>query len=126
MDNIIGAYKIMYIKDVDNNINQYVIRIDKNRIDRAYKASPSKEKTVWNMDTRKMVLKTVTWEMWNDKNIRAFMKFPEDVINDLSIIEETNEMDWNAETKFNNVSQAQENAQVNVATGEVINMKFDE
>ena len=126
MDNIIGAYKIMYIIDVDNNINQYVIRIDKNRIDRAYKASPSKEKTVWNMDTRKMVLKTVTWEMWNDKNIRAFMKFPEDVINDLSIIEETNEMDWNAETKFNNVSQAQENAQVNVATGEVINMKFDE
>lgn len=126
LDNIIGAYKIMYIKDVDGKINQYVIKVDKNRIDRAYKASPSKEKTVWNMDTRKMVLKTVTWEMWNDKNIRAFMKFPEDVMEDLSVLEDTNEMDWNAETKFNNVNQAQENVQVNVATGEIINMDFED
>lgn len=126
LDNITGAYKIMYIKDVDGKINQYVIKVDKNRIDRAYKASPSKEKTVWNMDTRKMVLKTVTWEMWNDKNIRAFMKFPEDVMEDLSVLEDTSEMDWNAETKFNNVNQAQENVQVNVATGEIINMDFED
>lgn len=126
LDNIIGAYKIMYIKDVDGVINQYVIKIDKNRIDRAYKASPSREKTVWNLDSRKMILKTCTWEMWNDKNIRAFMKFPEDIMEDLSVLDDTNEMNWNAETKFNNVSQAQENAQVNVATGEVLEMKFED
>lgn len=126
LDNIVGAYKIMYIKDVDGVINQYVIKIDKNRIDRAYKASPSREKTVWNLDTRKMTLKTVTWEMWNDKNIRAFMKFPEDVVNDLSVLDDTNEMDWNAETKFNNVNQAQESTQVNVATGEIIDMVFED
>lgn len=126
IDNIIGAYKIMYIRDVDNNINQYVIKIDKNRIDRAYKASPSREKAVWNADTRKMILKTCTWEMWNDKNIRAFMKFPEDIVNDLSIIDETNEMDWSAETKFNNVNQAQENAQINVGNGASISMEFND
>lgn len=126
LDNIVGAYKIMYIKDVDGVINQYVIKIDKNRIDRAYKASPSREKTVWNLDTRKMTLKTVTWEMWNDKNIRAFMKFPEDVVNDLSVLDDTNEMDWNAETKFNNVNQVQESTQVNVATGEIIDMVFED
>lgn len=126
MENIIGAYKIMYIKDIDGTINQYVIKIDKNRIDRAFKASPSKEKTVWHLDTRKMILKTCTWEMWNDKNIRAFMKFPEDIVTDLSILDDTNEMDWDAETKFKNVNQAQENAQVNVATGEIVNMTYDE
>ena len=126
LNNIIGAYKIMYVKDDSGQINQYVIRIDKNRLDRAYNASPSKEKTVWKQDSRKMALKTVTWEMWNDKNVRAFMKFPDDIIQDLSIIEDTNEMDWNAETKYNNVNQAQENVQTNVATGEVIDMTYDE
>lgn len=126
LNNIIGAYKIMYVKDDCGQINQYVIRIDKNRLDRAYNASPSKEKTVWKQDSRKMALKTVTWEMWNDKNVRAFMKFPDDIIQDLSIIEDTNEMDWNAETKYNNVNQAQENVQTNVATGEVIDMTYDE
>lgn len=126
LDNITGAYKIMYVKDHAGTINQYVVRIDKNRIIRAYNASASKEKTVWKQDTRKMVLKTVTWEMWNDKNIRAFMKFPDDIIQDLSIIEDTNEMDWNAETKFNNVSQAQENAQIHVATDDIIDMKYDD
>lgn len=126
LDNIIGAYKIMYIKDVDNNINQYAVKIDKNRINRAYNASPSREKTVWKLDSAKMVKKTCTWEMWNDKNIRAFMNFPDSIINDLSIIDENNEMDWNAETKFNSVDKAQENVQMNVANGEVINASFDD
>lgn len=126
LDNITGAYKIMYVKDHRGEINQYVIRIDKNRIMRAYNASASKEKTVWKQDTRKMILKTVTWEMWNDKNVRAFMKFPDDIIQDLSVIEDTNEMDWNAETKFSNVNQAQENVQVNVASEDVIDMKYED
>lgn len=126
LDNIIGAYKIMYVKDSLNNIVPYTIKIDRNRIERAYKASPSREKAVWNVDSRKMVLKTVTWEMWNDKNIRAFMKFPEDITNDLSIIEETNEMDWSAETKFNSVNQAQDSVQKNVGSGETINMEFED
>lgn len=125
LDNIIGAYKIAYVQE-GKNIVQYVIRIDKNRITRAYNASPSREKTVWNLDSKKMVLKTVTWEMWNDKNIRAFMVFPEDIAQDLSILEESQEMDWNAETKFQRVEQAQEQVQVDVATGEVVEMSYDE
>lgn len=125
LDNIIGAYKIAYVRD-GNNLIQVYVEIDKNRIDRAYKASPSKEKTVWNLDSVKMVKKTATWEFYNSELIRPFMIFPEDIVKDLSVLEETSEMDWNAETKFNNVSQAQENVQVNVATGEVINMEFED
>ena len=125
LDNIVGAYKIAYVRE-GKNLIQYFVEIDKNRIDRAYKASPSKEKTVWNLDSVKMVKKTATWEFYNNENIRPFMIFPEDIINDLSVIEETSEMDWNAETKFNNVNQAQENVQVNVATGEVFNMNFED
>ena len=54
------------------------------------------------------------------------MKFPDDIIQDLSVIEDTNEMDWNAETKFSNVNQAQENVQVNVASEDVIDMKYED
>lgn len=125
LDNIIGAYKIAYVR-VGNDLIQMFVEIDKNRIDRAYKSSPSKEKTVWNLDSVKMVKKTVTWEMYNSENIRPFMVFPEDIINDLNVLDETNEMDWNAETKFNNVKQVQDNVQVNVATGEVINMSYED
>ena len=125
LDNIIGAYKIAYVRDGANLI-QMVVEIDRNRIDRAYKASPSREKTVWNMDSVKMVKKTATWEFYNSELIRPFMIFPEDIVNDLSVINESSEMEWNAETKFNNVNQAQENVQVNVATGEVINMEYNE
>lgn len=125
LENITGAYKIAYIQD-GGKIIQMVTTIDRNRIDRAYKASPSREKTVWNQDTRKMVLKTVTWEMWNDKNVRAFMVFPEDIVSDLHVLEESQEMDWSKETQFKSVNQAQENVQVNVATGEIIEMEYED
>ena len=123
LDNIIGAYKIAYVKE-GNNIVQYVVRIDRNRIDRAYRASPSREKTVWNLDSAKMVKKTCTWEMWNDKNIRAFMIFPEEIVNDLSVLDESQEMDWAKETQHKTVEEAQENVEVNVATGEVIDVEY--
>lgn len=125
LDNIIGAYKIAYVIE-NNELVQYVVKIDKNRINRAYKASPSREKTVWNEDTRKMVLKTVTWEMWNDKNIRAFMVFPESIKRDISVLEESQEMEWNKETQFKNVSQAQENVEEKVATDDIIEMDYVE
>ena len=124
LENIIGAYKIAYVLE-NNSIVQYVVRIDKNRIMRAYKASPSREKTVWHNDTVKMVKKTCTWEMWNDKNIRAFMVFPEEIIKDLGILEESQEMEWNAETKYNNVEQAKENIEENVANGEEVSMDYE-
>lgn len=125
IDNIIGAYKIAYVQE-DDKLVQYVVRIDKNRINRARNASASKEKNVWKNDTRKMVLKTVTWEMWNNSNIRAFMIFPEEIVNDLSVIEETSEMDFNKETAFKNVEKQQENVDENVATGEVIEVTYED
>lgn len=123
LENVIGAYKIAYILEGENVV-PYVVRIDKNRIERAYKASPSKEKTVWQLDSRKMVLKTVAWEMWNDKNIRAFMVFPEDVVGNLSILEESQEMDWNAETKFQKVEEVQTNVKKEIATENYEELEF--
>ena len=125
LDNIIGAYKILYFKD-GNSINQYVVRIDKNRITRAMNASSSREKTVWKLDSVKMTKKTVTWEMWNDSNVRAFMNFPEELQGDLSVMEETSDMDWGAETKHKSVNHAQEDVQVNAGMGEEIKMHYEE
>lgn len=123
LENIIGAYKIAYVLE-GKNIVQYVVKIDQNRIKRAYNASPSKEKTVWNLDSKKMVLKTVTWEMWNDKNIRAFMIFPEDIVQNISVLEETEQMDWNAETKYQKVEEAQEDVKKAIATEEYEELDF--
>ena len=90
-------------------------------------ASASEKKEVWNTDARKMVLKTVTWEMYNDKNIRPFLVFPEEIANDMSIVEENEEMNWNNdEKKYDNVKQAQNDVKENVASGEVIDMTYED
>lgn len=117
LENIIGAYKIAYVQEGDKLV-QYYVEIDKNRIERAMNASSSREKTVWKNDTRKMVLKTVTHEMWNSELIRPFMNFPEDIIEDMTILEETEEMDWNKETKYSNVNDANEEVKTKVASSD--------
>lgn len=117
LENIIGAFKVAYIQNGDK-IEQLVVEIDKNRILRGMNASASREKTVWNNDTQKMVLKTVTWEMWNNPNVRTFMKFPNDVVNDISVVEESEEMDWNKETKRKNVIDVQGDVINEVASGD--------
>ena len=89
------------------------------------RASSSREKTVWNNDTRKMVLKTVTHEMWNSELIRPFMNFPDDIMEDISVLEETEEMDWNKETKFDNVEEVQEEVNQKVASEDIIDVTFD-
>ena len=124
LDNITGAYKIAYVQEGDKLV-QYYIEIDKNRIERAMRASSSREKTVWNNDTRKMVLKTVTHEMWNSELIRPFMNFPDDIMEDISVLEETEEMDWNKETKFDNVEEVQEEVNQKVASEDIIDVTFD-
>ena len=125
LDNIRGAYKIAYVQEGDKLV-QYYVEIDKNRIERAMKASASREKTVWNNDTRKMVLKTVTHEMWNSELIRPFMNFPEDILEDISVLEESEEMDWNKETKYDNVGQVQNNVNSKVASDDIIDVSYDE
>ena len=89
------------------------------------RASSSREITVWNNDTRKMVLKTVTHEMWNSELIRPFMNFPDDIMEDISVLEETEEMDWNKETKFDNVEEVQEEVNQKVASEDIIDVTYD-
>lgn len=130
-ENIIGAYKIAFVSinpEKPLDLTQIYVEIDRNRIERAYNASSSKDKAVWNADSVKMVKKTVTWEMFNSEQIRPFMKYPEDVIKggDLKILEESEEMDFNKETKYDNVDKVNEEIDKKVATEDVIDVAYED
>ena len=114
MENIVGAFKILYYYDDDNKIHQIVTKIEKDRIMRAYEAAATKN--VWNRDTQKMVMKTVTWEMFNGENIRPFMKYPEDIIQDLSVVNENEDIDFNKEHKYQNVVEAETHSASSLGT----------
>lgn len=118
LDNITGAFKILYYYDDDNKIHQIVTKIEKDRILRAYNAATTKN--VWNMDTQKMVKKTVTWEMFNGEDIRPFMNYPEDIIQDLGVVDDGEDVDFNKEHKFSNVVDAQSNIEQNMGTDESV------
>lgn len=118
LDNIIGAFKIAYYTE-NGQVKQIVTEIDKNRIMRAYDTATTKN--VWNRDTQKMVKKTVTWEMWNSEDIRPFMDFPEDIIQDLTVVNESEDVDFNKEHKYSNVVDAQEHVEETIGVGEEIN-----
>ena len=119
LTNITGAYKIAYVKEKNGSVTQLLVQIDKNRIMRAYNSAQTKN--VWNNDTQKMVLKTVTWEMWNSEVIRPFMVFPEDIIanDNLSIVNENADVDFdNKDFKHKDIIEAQVNAKESIGTGE--------
>ena len=118
LDNIIGAFKIIYYYDDDNKIHQIVTKIEKDRIMRAYNAAQTKN--VWNTDTQKMVKKTVTWEMFNGEDIRPFMDYPEDIIEDLRVVNDDEEVDFNKEHKFSNAVDAQNNVEETLGTEESV------
>ena len=119
LENIIGAFKIAYYSE-NGQVKQIVTQIDKNRIMRAYETASTKN--VWNRDTQKMVKKTVTWEMWNSEDIRPFMDFPEDIIQDLSVVNESEDVDFNKEHKYSNVVDAQTNVEETIGTGEAVDI----
>lgn len=87
LDNIVGAYEIAYEKLPDGSFVQHVALIDKNRIMRAYNASPSREKTVWKNDTQRMVLKTAAWVLYNNV-LKPYIEIPTSLKKDW---EETND-----------------------------------
>ena len=87
LDNITGAYEIAYEKLPDGSFVQHVALIDKNRIMRAYNASPSREKTVWKNDTQRMVLKTAAWVLYNNV-LKPYIEIPTSLKKDW---EETND-----------------------------------
>lgn len=114
--NIVGAYKIAYVKEDDGSITQLLCQIDKNRIMRAYNSAQTKN--VWNSDTKKMVLKTVTWEMWNSEVVRPFMLFPDEIIDDLSVVNDTADVDFgNKEFKHSNIDNAKDEALKSIGSG---------
>lgn len=92
LDNIIGAYAIAYVRELptDTKTTPYMVYIDKNRIMRAYNASLTKEKTIWNLDTRKMVLKTASWELYN--YFKPFIEIPIELKKDWETTKD--EMNW--------------------------------
>ena len=121
LTSIIGAYKIAYVKEKDGSVTQLLVQIDKNRIMRAYNSAQTKN--VWNNDTLKMVLKTVTWEMWNSEVIRPFMVFPEEIIanDNLSIVNENADVEFdNKDFKHKNVIDAEINAKKTIGTGDEV------
>ena len=121
LTNIIGAYKIAYVKEDDGSITQLLVQIDKNRIMRAYNSAQTKN--VWNTDTRKMVLKTVTWEMWNSEVVRPFMLFPDEIIEDLDIVNESEDVDFkNKDFKYGTIDGAKDDALKKIGTGAKINL----
>lgn len=118
---IIGAYKIAYVKEKNGKVTQLLVQIDKNRIMRAYNSATTKN--VWNNDTRKMVLKTVTWEMWNSEVIRPFMVFPDDVVahENLSIVNESADVEFvNKDLKHKDYIDAKSDVEKNIGTGDEV------
>ena len=93
LENIIGAYEIAYVEE-DGKLNQYIGYVDKNRIMRAYNASASREKTVWKLDTRLMVLKTATWVLYNNV-MKPYMQVPTELLDDWKATQD--EMDFDNE-----------------------------
>lgn len=119
LQQIIGAYKIAFVKEPNGKVVQLLVQIDKNRIMRAYNSAQTKN--VWNNDTKKMVLKTVTWEMWNSEVIRPFMIFPEEIVahDNLGIVNESADVEFvNQDLKHKEIGQANSSAKESIGTGE--------
>ena len=129
-ENIIGAYKIIYVAENPEKpleLTQLYVEIDRQRIERAYNASSSYDKTMWNNDTTKMVKKTVTWEAYNSELIRPFMRYPDDIVkDDLRVLNDSEEMDFTKETKFSNVDSVSEEVDKKVASEDIIDVVYED
>lgn len=119
LDEITGAFKIAYIEENDGRISQIVTIIEKDRIVRAIEAA--KTANVWNRDTQKMVKKTVTWEMFNGEDIRPFMEYPVEIADDLNIVNENEDVDFNKEHKYATIESADSHAYQSLGSGDEVN-----
>lgn len=119
LENMTGAYAIAYVKEHkdDKTLTPYVIYIDRNRILRAYNASPTGTKVIWKADTAKMVIKTAVWELHN--YFKPFIAMPVELKKDW---EKTNEkMEWQ-----DTEAVVEEEIQNNANAGEVIDFERKE
>src|SRR5690554_1309892 len=117
LENITGAYKIAYVHE-DEKLVQYLCEIDKNRIMRAYNASPTKEKAIWKADTQRMVLKTASWCLYNYV-LKPFVNVPVEL-----------KKDWERTKDNYNFDDVEdivtEEVKTNANTGEVIDVPDEE
>lgn len=120
LENITGAYKIAYIEE-NGNLVQYPVIIDRNRIMRAYNASPTNEKPIWKADTQRMVLKTASWCLYQYV-LRPFVNVPIELKDDWAKTQD--EMNFNAIAEAEVI--AQEDVNENANKGEVIDIPKEE
>jgi len=117
LENITGAYKIAYVHE-DEKLVQYLCEIDKNRIMRAYNASPTREKPIWKADTQRMVLKTASWCLYNYV-LKPFVNVPVEL-----------KKDWERTKDNYNFDDVEdivtEEVKTNANTGEVIDVPDEE
>ena len=116
IENIVKAYAIAYEVNGDR-ITPITVIIDKKRIMRAREASPSYDKStdVWKTDTKRMVLKTAYWCLYNDR-IRPFIEIPVNLQADWKATND--EMEF--ETARTIASDSYETVVDNVSEGEYI------
>lgn len=118
LENITGAYQIAYVDEKgDGKLTQYTVVIDKNRIERAMKASPTTDKPIWKADTQRMVLKTATWSLYNYV-MKPFIDVPIELKDDW---EKSNDV-----MNFDSIKEAEvvanEEIEKNANTGELIDI----
>ena len=106
-DKVKGAYAVAY----HNNGSQTAIIIDKDRIDRAMKAA--KTAMVWQSDFKKMVLKTVVHELYQE--LAKFNVIPDELLKDYSEMviaknEVQSEINANANKEFIDVDFVENDA----------------
>ena len=119
LKNIVGAYAIAYVEE-NEKLNQYMVEIDKDRIMRAYNASPTKEKPIWKADTKRMVIKSAIWSLYNYV-LKPFVQVPVEL---KEAWHRTNEKpDFNV---YDAEIVAQEEIAISANTGEVIDVEEKE
>lgn len=121
LENIIGAYAIAYVEEYGKLV-PYTCIIDKNRIERARKSAMTK--TIWDVDTRKMTLKTACWELWNV--MKPFMVMPQDLVEDFTRATE-NEVDFNNKDFINvSASDVKDVVNENITNAQELQNDFEE
>lgn len=111
LENITGAYYIIYLENSKGEKSKIYIEIDKGRIERAKAASSTNTSGPWFSDVRKMVLKTAAWEAYKSNQVRPFLQTDEYI--DKLIAEAQSEMNWNKkpEIAHDNIIEADIQAQ---------------
>ena len=119
LDEIVGAFCVAYYKE-DGQVKQIVEEIDKERIMKAY--NKAKTHDIWNEYTEIMVKKTAVRCLYKSGKIEPFMQYPDDVLGDVSIIDEESDVDFsNKEREHKNVIDAEIDAN-NFGSGEILDI----